>query len=59
MITKTKDKHLIRQALFYQIENVLISISDPMSGHPERLRELDIIDIEIYLEKIVGLHRNR
>lgn len=50
-----KDKQAIRQALYHQIENLLMAASDQYSGL-DNLNHLDSLSIATYCYKIVGLY---
>ncbi len=56
-----KDKRLIRQALFNQVENLIFAIGDENSGYHEDLQYLTQNDnwaatVTNYCYKIIGLY---
>ena len=50
-----KDKQAIRQALYYQIENILVSAKDKFGVHAD-LKHIPTKDIAEYCYKIIGLY---
>ena len=50
-----KDKHAIREALYHQIENILISSRDKCGYHAD-LSHIPIKDIAGYCYKIIKLY---
>lgn len=62
MKLSNKDKQLIRQAMFNQVENLIFAISDKHSGYYDEFKHLIdanpenwSVDVADYCYKIVGL----
>ena len=50
-----KDKHAIREALYHQIESILVGSRDEYGYHTD-LSHIPIKDIAQYCYKVVGLY---
>lgn len=51
-----KQKHLIKQALFQQVDNILMLHADKYSGINDDLRKISPENIAEYCYKVIGLY---